>query len=74
MQLQSLSQEDPLEWEMAARSSILAWRIPRTEEPDRLQSLGPRELDTTEHLHITPNITSYITLHFSPHLLQIIFR
>ena len=30
MQLQSLGQEDPLEEEMAARSSVLAWRIPRT--------------------------------------------
>ena len=32
----SLGQEDPLEKGMAARSSILAWRIPRTEEPGRL--------------------------------------
>ena len=33
---QSLGQEDPLEKEMATPSSILAWRIPWTEEPDRL--------------------------------------
>ena len=32
----SLSQEDPLEEEMATHSSILAWKIPRTEEPGRL--------------------------------------
>ena len=32
--------EDPLEKEMATHSSILAWRIPWTEEPDRLQSMG----------------------------------
>ena len=32
--------EDPLEKEMATHSSILAWRIPLTEEPDRLQSIG----------------------------------
>ena len=36
----SLGQEDPLEKEMATHSSILAWRIPWTEDPDRLQSMG----------------------------------
>ena len=36
-QVQSLSQEDPLENEMATDASILAWRIPGTEEPDGLQ-------------------------------------
>ena len=35
-----LGQKDPLEEGMAAHSSILAWRIPWTEEPDRLQSIG----------------------------------
>ena len=39
--VQSLSWEDPLEEEMAAHSSILAWRIPWTEEPGGLQSTGP---------------------------------
>ena len=38
-QVQSLGQEDPLEKGMASYSSILAWRIPRTEEPGRLQSM-----------------------------------
>ena len=38
--VQSLGQEDPLEEEMAACSSILAWRIPQTEEPGGLQSMG----------------------------------
>ena len=38
--VQSLGQEDPLEKEMATHSSILAWRIPRTEELGRLQSTG----------------------------------
>ena len=38
--IQSLGQEDPLEKGMATYSSVLAWRIPRTEEPGRLQSLG----------------------------------
>ena len=35
-----LGQEDPLEKEMATHSSILAWKIPRTEKPGRLQSMG----------------------------------
>ena len=38
--IQSLGQEDPLEEEMATHSSILAWRIPWTEEPGGLQSMG----------------------------------
>ena len=38
--VQALGQEDPLEKEMATHSSILAWRIPWTEEPGRLQSMG----------------------------------
>ena len=40
----SLGQEDPLEEEMATHSSILAWRIPWTEEPSGLQSMGPQRL------------------------------
>ena len=39
---------DPLEEEMAAHSSTLAWEIPWTEEPGRLQSMGQEESDTTE--------------------------
>ena len=39
-----LDWEDPLEKEMATHSSILAWRIPWTEEPSRLQSMGLQEL------------------------------
>ena len=38
--VQSLGREDPLEKEMATHSSTLAWKIPRTEKPDRLQSMG----------------------------------
>ena len=45
--IQSLGQEDPLEGEMATHSNILAWRIPRTEEPGRLQSMVSKESDTT---------------------------
>ena len=44
---QSLCWEDPLEKEMAVHSRILAWEIPRTEECDRLQSMGSQESDTT---------------------------
>ena len=43
----SLGQKDPLEKEMATHSSILFWRIPRTEEPGGLQSMGSQELDMT---------------------------
>ena len=39
-QVLSLAREDPLEKEMATRSSIIAWRIPRTEETGGLQSMG----------------------------------
>ena len=38
--VRSLDWEDPLEKETATLSSILAWEIPRTEEPGRIQSLG----------------------------------
>ena len=44
MQVQSLGQEDPLEKEMATHSSILAWEIPRTEEPSELQSVGSQRV------------------------------
>ena len=43
-QVQSLGWEDPLEKEMATHSSILAWRIPWTEEPGRLQSMGSQRV------------------------------
>ena len=46
-QVQYLGQEDPLEKETATHSSIIAWRIPWTEEPDRLQSMGSQQLDMT---------------------------
>ena len=43
-----LSWEDPLEVGMATHSSVLAWRIPWTGEPVRLQSIGCKESDMTE--------------------------
>ena len=42
--VQSLGQKDPLEKEMAPHSSTLAWKIPRTEEPGRLQSMGSQRV------------------------------
>ena len=48
--VQSLGWEDPLEEGIATHSSILAWRIPWTEEPGGLQSIGHKESDTTEQL------------------------
>ena len=45
--VRSLGQEDALEKEMAAHSSILPWRIPWTDEPGGLQSMGSQESDTT---------------------------
>ena len=44
--VRSLAQEDPLEEEMATHSSILAWEIPWTEEPDGLQSIGSQKSQT----------------------------
>ena len=43
-QVQSLGLEDPLEKEMATHSSTLAWKIPWTEEPGRLQSMGSQRV------------------------------
>ena len=43
-QVRSLGREDPLEKEMAPHSSILAWKIPWTEEPGRLQSMGSQRV------------------------------
>ena len=55
MWVQSLGWEDPLEEEMATRSSILATIIPWREEPGVLQSMGSQELDITQctctHMH-----------------------
>ena len=46
----SLGWEDPLEEGMAIHCSFPVWRIPWTEESDRLQSMGHKELDVTERL------------------------
>ena len=70
MQVQSLSQEDPLEEEMAVHSSILAWKIPWTEEPSGLQSWGHEESDklsmhTHTHTHAHTHTPCYL-YHDSP--------
>ena len=52
--VQFLGWEDPLEKGMATQSSILAWKIPWTEEPGGLQSMGCKELETNlAHTHNT---------------------
>ena len=52
VQILSLGWEDPLGEEEMATHSILAWRVPSTEEPGRLQSMGLHRVDTTEHAHM----------------------
>ena len=47
--VQFLVGEDPLEYELATHSSILAWKIPWAEEPGRLQSRQSQRVSTTEH-------------------------
>ena len=51
--IRSLGPEAPLEEGMTTHSSILAWRISRTEEPGRLQSMGSKEPDMTERLTLS---------------------
>ena len=61
-QVQSLGWEDLLEKEMATHSSILAWEIPWTEKPARLQSMGHKESDTTEQLYFDFGIALLLLL------------
>ena len=56
----SLGWEDPLEEKMATYSSLLAWRIPWSEETGQLQSMGCKESDTTEWLRNTHTHTHFI--------------
>ena len=53
-QVQSLGQEDPLEEEMATHSSVLAWRLPWTGKPGRLQSLGSQRVGCDRGHHTRP--------------------
>ena len=61
--VQSLDQEDPLEKEMAMHSSILGWRIPRTEKPSGLQSMGSQRVghDWAANTQMCFNIQNMIT-------------
>ena len=70
--VRSLGWEDPLEKEMATHCSILAWRIPWTEELGGLQSTGRKESDTTErlHFHFTAFWTLLLTMRAIPFLLR----
>ena len=52
-QIPSLGKEDPLKKGMATNSNILTWRVPWTEEPDRLQSMGCKQSDMTERLSLS---------------------
>ena len=67
----SLDQEEPLEEEMATHSSILAWEIPWTVEPGRLQSMGSLRVEhdlTTkqQHISISPPSGASLPLHPTP--------
>ena len=52
MWVQSLGQEDPLEEGMTIHASVLAWRIPWTEEPRGLQSMGSQEWSEIACMHM----------------------
>ena len=58
MWVQSLGQEDPLAKQMATHSCILAWRIPWTEVPGRLQSIG------VQRVRHNTRLSKHYTLHF----------
>ena len=63
MRVQSLDQEDPLKEGMATHSSILAWRIPWTEEPGGLQSLGSQRVGhyaATEYSHSLRTVMQFL--------------
>ena len=57
--IRPLGWEDRLEEEMAAHSSILAWRIPWTEEPGGLQSTGSQKGRHAEHMRVCVHVRTY---------------
>ena len=63
MEVQSLDWEDPQEEEMATGTTVLAWRIPWTEEPGRLQSMGLKELDMTEWVCVRAHTRTHTHTH-----------
>ena len=64
MQVRSLGQKDPLEWEMATYSSILALRIPWTAEPGGLQAIGLQSQTQLKRLskHMTLQSNSWVCI------------
>ena len=64
--VRSLGREDHLEKEMATHSSTLAWRIPWTEKPGGLQSMGSQRVQTRlsdfTSLHFKANTPSFVTI------------
>ena len=73
-QVQSLGWEDPLEKEMATHSSTLAWKIPWTEEPSRLQSMGSQRVrrDWANSLHFTSVNTQWILVSFPNERIKVV--
>ena len=67
MWVQLLGQEDPLEEEMATHSSILAWKIPWTGEPDVLQSMGLQKSCKQLSMCTAHGDNSYIFSFSGPH-------
>ena len=66
-QVRLLGREDPLEKGMATHPSILAWRIPRTEEPGGYSPWGHKESDRTEQLILSPPpLESDLQVHLGP--------
>ena len=63
-QVRSLGWEDPLEKEVTTHSSILAWKIPWTEDPGGLQSMGSQESDMTELTHTKKVKQFSLQMHF----------
>ena len=71
IRLQILGQEDPLEKGMATHSSILVWKIPRTEEPGKLQSMRLQRVWTwlrDQDTHISPSSWTHDSLHIRKQL------
>ena len=60
-QFWSLSREDPLGEEMTTHSSLLAWEIPWTEEPEGLQSKGHKDSDRIEHIAICNGVQASVS-------------
>ena len=63
MQLRSLGREEPLEEGTATLCSVLAWKVPWTEEPGGLQSMRSQELDMTQQLNNNSNDYTSSVLH-----------